>query len=480
MASRTYRVTFTPNDDKSTDAFELKWEIRTEQNGLGILLEEGRATSGSSTSAVVVDTHLTEGISNTRYIRTLDGAGNPFDTAFSVEVPEVPVEDVLEESVIAVGFVFEWRDHRYNFISDLTPAIETADVQLLNDRTVARSAIFRMDPNQFPVGFDPDVDRVSIRAKFLREDLGTQYPLGLFALDVGQTEYHATGKPVDEDTSTDEIPTPIRFIEADGADVCSHLEEEIVQAPYTVASGTNYITEVISLIETVTFVDFTGNARPLRYEIPATDLTTPVDFTWPPQTSTLQIINDLLAGINFYPLFADGQAVLRSKERKLPWNDSTDVVYTTQAEPRLVVSPFVRRALRGQYPNQILASVDDPAREVLTVSRANTDPNSLNSTAKTKPFLKTANTPHIADATTQRAFADFELIWGSANADRATLTTSFDPRRTGREIYNLKIGGVEDDTLWVSFGWALSMRTGSLMLHDVGRASELVFEDLTL
>ncbi len=480
MASRTYRLAFTPHDDKSTDTLELLFEVRTEADGLGILLVDGHATDSNETTVIVLDEYLTPGIENSRFLRIYDGAGNPFDTSFVVEVQEQAIADVLEGSVIGVGFIFEWRDHRYNFLADLTPAVIQADVMLVNDRPVARTASFRIDPAEFPEGFNPDTERISIRGRFLREDLVQQYPLGLFALDVGQEEFHAAGEPIDILVDTDTPAEPTRFLDALGADVCSHLEEEVIEAPYTVEVGSNYVTEVETLIESVTFVDFTGQARPMRHQIPATAHVTPADFTWPPETSTLTVINDLLAGINFYKLYADGQAILRTRERVLPWVDNVGQVYTTMAEPRMIVSPFRRFKRRGQNPNQILATIDDPARAVLATTRQNDDASSVIGTPNAKPSLQTRQTPRIVDATVQEQFADFELAWASAMADRAGLSTAFDPRRDGREFYQLKIAGVEDDTRWLVFGWSLSMAVGALEIHDIGRADTLSFSDLTL
>jgi hypothetical protein len=479
MVSRTYRLDFTLNDARSTDPLEMTYEIRTETLGLGQLLASGKATSGSGVSIVVTDNFLVLG-TNTRYIRSLDGAANATDTAYTVEAHEADPEEILEGSIIGVGFVFEWRDHRYNFISDLTPAVESASVLLMNDRTVGRTAFFRLDPSLFPEGFDPDEDRISIRAKFLRLDLERQYPLGLFRLDVGSEEFHATGEPVDASTATDDVTVPTRFMDADGADLCAHLEEEVLDAAYTVSSGTNYVTAVEILIETVTFVDFTGEARPMRHEIPATEHVTPQDFTWPPQTSTLQVINDLLAGINYYPLRADGLAVFRSRERILPNDEPVSQAYTTLAEPRMIVSPFTKRKIRGQFWNQVLAVVDDPARSATSTARVNSDANSLIGTPNEKANLVTKSTPHIVNAAVQKEFADFELAWASAQADRANLKTAFDPRRDGREFYQIAISGVEDETRWMVHGWALNMKAGSLMNHDIGRADALTFEDLTL
>ena len=479
MASRVYRLDFVPNDARSTDPGELSWEIRTGPAGTGVLLASGTATAGATVSVVITDTSMSPG-TNTRYIRVFDGALNAHDTAYTVEAVEEPPEETLEGSVIGVGFVFEWRDHRYNLIADLTPAVESATVTLINERAVARTARLKLDPAQFPEGFDPDVHRVSIRARFLREGLEAQYPLGLFRLDVAAREFSAADDPSEIQTATGVESEPVELLEVDGADMTSHLEEQLLSEPYVVEAGTVYTDEVESLIESVTFLDFTGQARPLRYEIPSSDLTTPVAWTWEPGTSVLQVINDLLAGINYHPLWADETGVLRTRERALPWDEPVSVAYSTVAEPRLIVSPFVRRLERGVHANQILVTVGDPARAELSSARKNADPDSVIGLGSTgaKPLLRRLQLPYAADSQRLQEYADYELALSAAKAERAELRTTFDPRRTNRETYTVTIEGVEEESRWVVLGWSLSMTVGTIMLHDIGRAEELKLEDL--
>lgn len=82
----TYTVTATPNDAASTGVNEMAYEIRTAASGGGTFLTSGSCTSGSAfTTGIITDSGLTVG-SNTRYVRTRDGANNWTDTSFTVNV----------------------------------------------------------------------------------------------------------------------------------------------------------------------------------------------------------------------------------------------------------------------------------------------------------------------------------------------------------------------------------------------------------
>lgn len=470
-----YSVTLTPNDARSTDASELLVEIRTAAGGGPNLLASARMTSGVAGSITYNDPYLVAGTTNTRYVRVYDGAANPTDTAFSFEVPLPDPDPIVAAPVIGINFVFEWRDHRFALIEDITLAVTSASVEMVNDRAIARRATFEIDGTRLAAAaplFDLEKDRISIHARFTATGETLTFPLGLFALDVTDEIHEATGDPDGADVH---VTYP-----AEGADVVSHLEESTMDASYTVEAGTGYIAAVQALIEGLLFPDFNGRLLPLKFELPELDDVTPIRFTWPPRSTRLGIMNDLLAGVNCYPIWADERATLRTRVRSLLSRQPIAYRYTTTAEPRMIVSPFRRRRRTAMAANRILAVQDDPARASITTARENSDPDSSISTANQPAFQDTLRTPRIVDADTQLELVDYELAYRHAAANRAALVTLFDPRRTNRELYGLQLAGVEDDTRWLVFGWRLRMEVGALMSHDVGRADTLDLVDLTL
>lgn len=475
MSTRTYRVTFTPTDVLSTAAGELRWEIWTGTGKTGFLLASGTGTSGSVVTTLVLDSHLMTSALETRYIVVYDGAANWAEAQYRVQALVPTPDDVLSGTVVSVDFVYDWRDHRFGFIADLTPAVIAADVELVNDRAVARTARFTVDAGRLPANFNIERDRMAIHARFVQYGDTLSFPLGLFTLDVSEEQFLPTGDP---SGGTYQLTYRV-----EGSDICSHLEEATVQTAYTVPQGTNYITAIAALLESVTFPDFSGTERPMKYELPsAADVTdvTPVDFTWPPGTTKLGILNDLLAGICYHAVYADEKAVLRIKPALVPSAERVSIRYTTSAEPRMILPPFTRTRNTGRASNRVLASVEDPLRAVMAVVRQNSSLGSVISTANAQPFLRKVETPHVVDANRQIQVADYELAVDHARATRATLVTEFDPRRTNRETYALQISGIEEDTKWVAFGWRLSMQVGAEMAHDIGRADTLTLETVTL
>lgn len=79
-----YTLSFIPHDGASTGTLEMGWQIWTGTGATGILLGNGACTSGAAlTTGALTDASLEAG-SNTRYLRTRDGAGNWTETSFTV------------------------------------------------------------------------------------------------------------------------------------------------------------------------------------------------------------------------------------------------------------------------------------------------------------------------------------------------------------------------------------------------------------
>lgn len=89
---KQYSVTFNAPDTTSTNANEMRWEVRTAANGGGTLVAFGNFTQGNGrNTGTFTDNSLVNG-ANTRYLRIYDGAWNAAETSFTVTAQlEVPV-----------------------------------------------------------------------------------------------------------------------------------------------------------------------------------------------------------------------------------------------------------------------------------------------------------------------------------------------------------------------------------------------------
>jgi hypothetical protein len=118
--------------------------------------------------------------------------------------------------------------------------------------------------------------------------------------------------------------TPPRHIEEDdsitrnilGYGLLKALDDNKVEASYTISSGTVITTAIKTVLDTI--------GSWVIYNIEPCDETLPYDKVWLVGTSKLEIINSLLNMINYYPIWASGNGVYRA----IPWSDIKNITYT--------------------------------------------------------------------------------------------------------------------------------------------------------
>ena len=185
-------------------------------------------------------------------------------------------------------------------------------------------------------------------------------------------------------------------------------------------------------------------------------------------------MNQLLKGINHFQIAPDGEGTFRTAPRLAPRDVAPDVFYTTEAEPRFIISPFSEKRSEATIPNIVLASIQDPNRAVAFGSAENADPADPLSTVRTETTYAEITMDRAADVATLVSIAKYELLLASGVADNAILRTVLDPRRGSNEVYRLTIETDEINTLWRVRGWVMPLLTGRPMRHNVQRAQDFV------
>jgi hypothetical protein len=390
-----------------------------------------------------------------------------------VEGPPGPTEIAIPDPLAAalagmsgpvvLGVVFEQRDVFYNWFADVTTAIERCDIALDNDQPVARTATFTVHAPALPPHFQASLlsgMAVSVTVQVLVAGAYTSLPWGLFIWDTPQRAFRAGGQ---------------EHWTVQASDLSIALSYRTVLNPYTVGAGTQYLSAVTAIL----------SGFNLPYRLPADTTPLPVDVTWQPQTSYLQICNDLLQGLGYYGLWADNRGVLTTAPRIDPATGAPAVVYSTIAEPRMIHegTPLTETLDTSTYANVCTAAIDDPLRAAVFTSHTNADPTSPISTVSLgKSLLKdlkgntTPGTKCVVDGGTTGRLAAWELQEANARAQAAEFATLLDPRRTNREYYTLTVDTIEQATLWRVGKWSCSldpMAPGGLMKHTVGRAQAI-------
>ena len=353
------------------------------------------------------------------------------------------------QGAVVYTFRYEKRTSDYRFLADITDAVLDCAIQCENNRPTTMSADFTFDPNIASI--DPINDFIAVFAELsvLKDDGAIEveeFPLGLYHLNVPDKNY----EPGLETWSVRATDLSIFLIESE------------LSVPYTVPGGTNYITAIEELLDTLD-ID-------VLYDFPETDYVTPNDLTWGGiSKNKLDVANELLQGINFYPLWQRLDGVFTSREQIAPHEETVNII---QRGNELIVPPLKERIEPGTHPNDVRIIIDDPLRVPEFALKVNVDDESelsfLNSKQITSEQIVSIA---VVNQSVAEELADYYLQRSAALAHQATLQTFPDFRRSPHEFYRVELDGItEPDDTWMVIGWSLGLKTGSIMNHKIGRA----------
>lgn len=360
---------------------------------------------------------------------------------------------------VAITYRFEWRTSANIFIADITTAFAETDgctIHVDNDQPVSGTADFHIIAKNLPIGFN--VSSVSGKAVAVFADVHT--PATVFSQQMG---LYFIDYP-----TVNQFPLGWQEWTATASDMTIVLANHTTPITYGLSAGVNYLTTVQSICTSFGLsVGSWTNAAVL-----------PGAVQWAPGTSYLTIVNDILYGLNYYPIYADNTGVLQTRVRVDPSTETAAVTYSSVAEPRMLVAPTQLLISISQWHNYVTVAIDDPARTVYAAIYTNADPSSpLSTVASGKTDVMqlsgsgTPSTKCLLDGPTANAIAIFELQEEATRAVQRTIHTAPDPRRTNREWYRLYADSYEIGTLWRCAKWDLPCVPGGDMQHTLGSAA---------
>lgn len=156
------------------------------------------------------------------------------------------------------------------------------------------------------------------------------------------------------------------------ADKCKILQDDRVDESVSYPVGTRVVQAVI---------DQVNAAGEISVVVEESDETLRTAMSWGAGTSRLTIINDLLASINYLPMWVMGNGTFYSR----PSTANTDPIHSFVAGPECIASEEVSDSLdMSDIPNKIVCiSTTDGETEPLIGVAVNDDPDSDWSTADT-------------------------------------------------------------------------------------------------
>lgn len=180
------------------------------------------------------------------------------------------------------------------------------------------------------------------------------------------------------------------------------LDQDTIEETYALAAGSVVTDEIITVIE---------SSGIFNHSITPSTATLATAMVWSPGTSKIRIINDLLATINYFSLYAnfDGQMVGAPYTRPA----ARPIVYEFIDGSTSIYRPdFVRDVDIWTIPNRVtVVSVGDGSTEALTSTVTNTDPASpYSSVSRGRVIGRTETGIDIADQSTLDDYAQRRLI----------------------------------------------------------------------
>jgi hypothetical protein len=313
---------------------------------------------------------------------------------------------------------------------------------------IKRTATFSMAERG---GIDFLADRIRPNVRLHLPPFGVEdfveWPQGVFLLTTPKRNVNASGQVTRE---------------VEGYDQLQVYADEALTDRYTVAAASNVVTAVVTLLNSVL--------------VPPSIVSTPHAGTlstakeWPPGTTKLKMINELLSMINYESLSfdEDGQALVR------PYRPPSERApeYTYADDQHGLVVPTVDQELDiFNVPNQWVMVVSEPELDTpIRSTYTNSDPASPTSTVRRQ---RTITDYREEQEAVDQAALDGKVARLAFEASQVYETIPFQtglmPIHSGNDVYQLVVSGLAINALYAEHSWKLTMKAGVPMEHQARR-----------
>lgn len=241
--------------------------------------------------------------------------------------------------------------------------------------------------------------------------------------------------------------------EADGRDLTWLLAQQSFAKTYSMKSGKVFVTIVRDILEGAGFT---------RHSIRNSTRVSGRSRSWPPGTSKLEIVNELLQACGMVKLFADRHGVLTS----FPFvkiNEAQVAATYYSGDDSVTVEPFVMSPSIDSLANYIVVVKDDveatPANRI-RATRINDSAASPTSIPNIGLIMKVVRDSNLADQAAADELADkLKDEWSNVYVE-ATLKTFPEPWHNVHEVYELDLQQRERFWKYWDNGLFIDLETG--------------------
>ena len=338
----------------------------------------------------------------------------------------------------SLDYRFDLLDNQDRKIGDVSHLIVagSSTIDMDNEAEIHRTAKFNMRDDG-SVNFLSDRIQPFAILKIKKDFI--EFPLGVFLLSTPSKSYQNR--------------TIYRNIEA--YDKLQILLDDGFTARYVADEGL-YVTDVIIDIILATGIT--------QINIERSDVQLPTWFSWDPDVSKLEVVNQLLQAINYEKLYVDEYGYFTSRPYRSPTIRTSEYEYKTDAWS--VISPGAT-ALQDFFavPNQWVGIISEPDRVPLTYTYENLNedsPTSIPNRGRTVTKyidVDAADIVSLQGIVQKKAFEDSQIY------TEMTFQTALMPMHSHNDIYHLQHDILGVNAKFQELKWSMTLSTGSLMSH---------------
>lgn len=361
------------------------------------------------------------------------------------------VQGFLQQQVLQEQWVVDHLNEKKEYIEDLTPFVDLGSAEIQHDTQAGIKRTLKMT-----VRGDRPIKYLShcIRPHYLfsAPDGGfIDFALGIFPISPSETDIYPLGS----------------WQKIQCTDFLQLLVDSTFDNAFTVAAGSSYVNAINSIVQSY------GGVTPLSILIPSPGIVTPSSWTWNMGENRLTAINDLLAAINYFPLWSDENGIFRSFAIPDYRTVQPAFVFDTTKGNSIVGIPIKKSPNYAKIFNRCTVIVEDPRQARYSVTYENTDQGSPVSIKNWHPKTKVIRKANINTAQALQ-IARYNVQYAAMLYNQTEIDTLPWPTSQDNDVYGLIYNSPDTGAVnanFVEIGWTHSMKKGASTKHSMIQVS---------
>lgn len=250
----------------------------------------------------------------------------------------------------------------------------------------------------------------------------------------------------------------IRNVEAyDGLLV---LKQDKMDTRYSIASGTNYVTAIKSILT---------SSGITKVNLENTDKLLGIVKEWEIGTEKLKIINELLSEINYTQMWVDELGYYTANKYIEPSTRAVDYIYADD-QLSIIYNGLQEELDTFNIPNKFVVVASNPEKESLVSTFINSDANNVLSTiSRGRTITDFRKIDNIVDQTTLDEYTKRIANQSSQVFGYVDYETGIMPMHSYSDILQVIYSSLNINYKFLETNWSMKLEVGSKMKHRCRR-----------